>query len=132
MQILFLCTTNLHRSKTAEALFQAKDRRNLYRSAGLNAHLCAKFGTTLCTEALLTWADLVFVMEPRHRERIRKYTQGRFLEKIYVLGLEDRFQYMEMSLQERLLHTLEPYFEEEEEGFVWERAAARNRGCAAK
>ena len=53
MNTLFLCTANIQRSKTAEELFQALDKQNVYRSAGLSAKYVAKAGATLCSEELL-------------------------------------------------------------------------------
>lgn len=37
MNILFLCTANKQRSKTAEELFSVMDKNNHYKSAGLSA-----------------------------------------------------------------------------------------------
>ncbi|MAD03377.1 hypothetical protein [Pseudoalteromonas sp.] len=80
MNILFLCTSNLNRSKTAEDHFTAKDPLCVYRSAGLAEMECKRNGTTLCSEKLLTWADVVFVMEKEHVRRIENYTGQRFLD----------------------------------------------------
>ncbi|WP_176716711.1 hypothetical protein [Pseudoalteromonas luteoviolacea] len=50
MNTLFLCTANIHRSKTAEELFQVFDIRNIYRSDGLSAKYVVKAGSTLHSE----------------------------------------------------------------------------------
>ena len=66
MNILFVCTANLQRSKTAEELFTALDNSNTYKSAGLSKKYVEKAGTTLCTEELLGWADKIYIFEDFH------------------------------------------------------------------
>ncbi|MFS1421962.1 hypothetical protein [Shewanella sp. 10N.286.48.B5] len=53
MNILFLCTANIQRSKTAEELFRAANIGHQYRSASLSAKYVKKANSTLCTEELL-------------------------------------------------------------------------------
>lgn len=102
MNILFLCTSNLNRSKTAEEHFSAKDTLYIYRSAGLSEKECKRNNTTLCSEELLTWADVIFVMEDEHTRRIEKYTEQRFLDKVINLDIPDIYQYGEPALIEQL------------------------------
>lgn len=67
-RILFICTANLDRSPTAEALY-AEDGRYEVRSAGT-----APYATVPLDRELLLWADRIFVMneaEDRHRTQIR-------------------------------------------------------------
>ena len=58
-RILFVCTANVDRSRTAEDLY-ADDPRYEVRSAGT-----APFATLPLTRDLLLWADRVFVMNER-------------------------------------------------------------------
>lgn len=102
MNILFLCTANLNRSKTAEVHFAAKDPAHIYRSAGLSEKECHRNQTTLCTEAMLLWADLIFVMEDSHTRRIEQHTEQRFLNKIINLDIQDIYKFMEPALIEKL------------------------------
>lgn len=102
MNILFLCTANLNRSKTAEVHFSAKDPAKIFRSAGLSEKECHRNQTTLCTETMLLWADLIFVMEESHIRRIEKYTEQRFLKKIINLEIQDIYKFMEPKLIEQL------------------------------
>ncbi|MDF3123476.1 hypothetical protein [Rheinheimera sp. 1928-s] len=102
MNVLFLCTANLNRSKTAEVHFAAKDPANVYRSAGLSEKECHRNGTTLCTEAMLQWADVVFVMERSHVRRIEQYTGQRFLKKVINLDIPDVYKFGETELIEKL------------------------------
>lgn len=102
MNILFLCTSNLNRSKTAEDHFAVKDPLRVYRSAGLSEKECKRNSTTLCSEELLEWADVVFVMEDEHVRRIEQYTGQRFLDKVINLNIPDVYQYGESALIEQL------------------------------
>jgi predicted protein tyrosine phosphatase len=72
MRILFVCTANRLRSPTAAAVFA--DHPGLeVRSAALDA-ACPR----PLTAELVAWADRLFVMEQRHREKIRR----RFREQL--------------------------------------------------
>lgn len=102
MNILFLCTANLNRSATAEAHFAAKYPAHTYRSAGLSEKECRRNGTTLCTEDMMKWADVIFVMENSHIHRIEQYTDQRFLKKIINLDIPDVFKFGEAALIEQL------------------------------
>lgn len=102
MNILFLCTANLNRSKSAEVLCIRMHDSNTYRSAGLSAKYTEMNNTTLCTEELLFWADKVYVFEPMHLDRIQMYTQNKYVNKIFNLDIEDKYQYMNEELM-RLL-----------------------------
>ncbi|CAM3697374.1 low molecular weight phosphatase family protein [Pseudoalteromonas maricaloris] len=98
MNILFLCTANVQRSKTAEELFLAIDKSNNYKSAGLSEKYVSKAGTTLCTEDMLDWADKIYVFEKKHIDRIRQYTGEKHLHEIYNLNIEDKYQYFQREL----------------------------------
>lgn len=102
MNILFLCTSNLNRSKTAEDHFAVKDPLRVYRSAGLSEKECKRNSTTLCSEELLEWSDVVFVMEDEHVRRIEQYTGQRFLDKVINLNIPDVYQYGEPALIDQL------------------------------
>jgi protein-tyrosine phosphatase len=62
--ILFICSQNWHRSKTAETIFSKQNRFNV-RSAGTNS-----YAETPLSIDLLNWADNIFVMEDHHKEKI--------------------------------------------------------------
>lgn len=98
MKILFLCTANINRSRTAEDYFSKMVPGHEYRSAGLSEKYCTKHGTTLCSVKLLEWADLILVMESAHRERITEHTGRSFSDKIRVLDIPDLYQYMQPEL----------------------------------
>ena len=66
MNVLFVCTANKLRSPTAETLFAAHPGIAA-RSAGLDPNCPCPLNAEL-----VLWADMIFVMETRQRERIRK------------------------------------------------------------
>lgn len=99
MNILFLCTANKNRSRTAEVLFRQHSSHDYkFLSAGLSEKECARNHSQLCSIELLEWANRVFVMEQTHKERIVKYTGSKFLDKIDVLGIEDIYSYYQPEL----------------------------------
>lgn len=102
MNILFLCTANIQRSKTAEDHFSVKYPAHNIKSAGLSEKYCKHYGSTLCTLELLEWADKVFVMEPMHVERISLYAGESYLEKVEILNIDDIYQYMQSELIEAI------------------------------
>ena len=64
LRVLFVCSFNQWRSPTAERLFR-DDPRCEARSAGVSPRARRRVGPQD-----LDWADLVFVMESSHRDRI--------------------------------------------------------------
>lgn len=98
MKILFLCTANENRSRTAEFYFQQRYPQHNIRSAGLSAKECNRSGGRLCSKELLDWADKIFVMEKKHRQRIEQYMADAYNQKITTLNIEDIYKFMEQKL----------------------------------
>ncbi|TYA55696.1 low molecular weight phosphatase family protein [Formosa maritima] len=98
MKILFVCSANKLRSKTAEDYFALKYSDHEFLSAGTNLKICRKEGTTELTEELLEWAEIVYVMEQGHLEQIQKHTSSRYYSKIKVLGIPDVYKYYDSDL----------------------------------
>lgn len=98
VNILFLCTANIQRSKTAEELFRAANSDHEYKSAGLSAKYVQKANSTLCTEEMLQWAEQIYVFEEKHIDRIQKHTGDVYLPKISNLDISDDYQYFERDL----------------------------------
>jgi predicted protein tyrosine phosphatase len=98
MNILFLCTSNLHRSRTAEDYFKSVEKNHVFQSAGLSEKYCAKYGTQLCSVEMLKWADKIFVMESLHANRIRQYAGEHYLAKVEILHISDIYKYMQPEL----------------------------------
>lgn len=102
MNILFLCTANLHRSRTGEDYFRSIHSAHVFKSASLSEKYCKQHDTILCSVELLEWADKIFVMEEMHLLRIIEHTAKRYLFKIEILNIEDIYQYMQTELIEKL------------------------------
>lgn len=106
MNLLFICSRNKWRSRTAEDLFK---RLNGYevRSAGT-----ADSARVRVNEKLLAWADIIFVMERDHKKRLQQEFSSDVLNKeMIVLDIPDDYQYMDEALVEILNETILPYLD---------------------
>ncbi|MDG1332534.1 MAG: phosphotyrosine protein phosphatase [Crocinitomicaceae bacterium] len=100
--ILFVCSANKQRSKTADDYFAEKYPELNFDSAGTNLKICQKEGTNPMSEDLAEWADVIYVMEKRHKDLINKHTSASYSKKIRVLHIPDRFKYYQKELIEIL------------------------------
>lgn len=97
MNVLFICSRNQWRSPTAEQVWRRHPALSV-RSAGTSPnarrHVCAQD---------LQWADTIFVMEEKHKSRLRAEF-GRLLEHkpVHVLDIPDEYKYMDPALVEEL------------------------------
>lgn len=97
MNILFVCSRNQWRSRTAEDLFKGRGLHQV-RSAGTAASARIRL-----SEKLLRWADLVLVMEKRHKQVIQERLGDWIADQdIRVLGIQDEYAYMDPELVEIL------------------------------
>ena len=104
-RILFVCTANVDRSRTAEDLYRTDPRYEVL-SAGTSA-----FARTPITRDLMLWADRVFVMSERE-DRHRTLLRLRFPEverPVVDLDVEDRWRRGDPELITRLLKSLTPH-----------------------
>ena len=91
--VLFVCTQNQLRSPTAEQVFANRAgfevaSAGLHRSAG-----------NPVTPELLEWADVVFVMEQTHREKLARQFKPYLKDKrVICLDIPDQFEYMDPAL----------------------------------
>lgn len=108
--ILFVCSANKQRSKTASDYFSEKLPSYNFDSAGTNHKICHKEGTIPLTENLMQWADIVFVMENKHLKVITENGGSHFRKKINVLSIPDRYKYYQKELIELLELKAEPLF----------------------
>jgi predicted protein tyrosine phosphatase len=59
---------------------------------------------------MVTWADIIFVMEKNHKERLLQMFRDDLDGKsIIVLDIPDEYQYMDTELIEMLQLSVEPY-----------------------
>ena len=100
MNILFVCSANKNRSKTAESYLSELYPEHNFMSAGTNKKLCMKEGGEFLTKEMLEWSDIVFVMEQKHWDGIRKETDNSYTNKIINLNIPDIYEYGDESLKE--------------------------------
>jgi len=106
VNILFVCSKNKWRSRTAETIFQS-DQRHKIRSAGTENDARIRI-----TEKLVNWADLIFVMEKRHKERLEdKYGLLMGQKQVIVLDIQDEYKYMDTELIETLRTSVSTYLD---------------------
>ncbi len=93
LQLLFICSRNQWRSPTAEAIWRHHPHYAV-RSAGVSPKARRRVGP-----ADLRWADIIFVMEKRHRDRLRAEF-GHLLTHtpVHVLGIPDIYPYGDPAL----------------------------------
>jgi len=104
MNVLFICSRNKWRSRTAETVFRSNQNHN-FKSAGTENDARIKIN-----EKLILWADLIFVMEKRHKQRLQdKFDQILNNKKIIILDIEDNYRYMDDELIETIKASVTPY-----------------------
>jgi predicted protein tyrosine phosphatase len=101
-RVLFVCSANRLRSPTAEQIFSQWPGIEV-DSAGLDE----RCGNPVTPEAL-EWADIVFVMEKAHRnklsKRFRRHLGG---ARVVCLNIPDDYEFMDPALV-RLLEARVP------------------------
>jgi protein-tyrosine phosphatase len=83
------------RSRTAESIY-SDDSRYIVKSAGISKNARVKL-----SEDLISWADIVFVMESKHRDIIADlYPIESCSKEIVSLDIPDNYYFMETMLVE--------------------------------
>jgi predicted protein tyrosine phosphatase len=102
--LLFICSKNQWRSPTAEMLFKNHTVHQA-RSAGTSDKARIKVN-----EKLLNWADMVFVMERRHKALLKQRFPLIIPEKlISILEIPDDYRYGDEELIRLLKEKLNDY-----------------------
>ena len=91
--ILFICSANKDRSKTAEDYYSSTFPALQVESAGTNKTTCQKLGTNYITREQLERADQIYVMEHKHLKAIQALYGNAFYNKITVLDIPDIYTY---------------------------------------
>ena len=101
LHVLFICGRGISRSPTAERIFAAPGRVET-ASAGVSRDA----ETAVCAD-LIEWADLICVMEPRHRSKLNR-AFGRQLrgKRVLCLDIPDDYGFMDPELIGVLLRRL--------------------------
>ena len=104
--VLFVCSQNRLRSPTAEEVFSNREGFEV-ASAGLNPD-----ANTTVTPELLQWADVIFVMERSHRNKLSKKFRAHLNSKrIICLDIPDEFEFMDAALVKLLKAKVGPFFQ---------------------
>jgi len=91
--VLFICTQNRLRSPTAQQIFSTyPDHQCL--SAGLRHD-----AVNPVTPELIEWAELIFVMEKAHRNKLSAKFKPQLLNKqVICLNIPDEYDFMDAEL----------------------------------
>jgi len=105
LKVLFICTMNKWRSRTAEEIFRGHPLLEC-RSAGTSPKARRKVRSSD-----LRWADLVVFMEDKHSDKV-EYSFGDEIEGVetQILGIEDNFGFMDEDLIDELNYALDSVF----------------------
>lgn len=109
MHVLFVCSANVDRSKTAADFYAEQFNNHGFRSAGTNHALCKESGTNPLKQEDLDWADLILVMEQKHQDWIEENLAQKGTQ-INVLDIEDNYSYYSIKLIELLQQKCNKFF----------------------
>lgn len=103
-KVLFICSQNRLRSPTAEQVFADWPGVET-ASAGLNND-----AENPLTPELLEWADLVFVMERAHRNKLSSRFRAHLgRQRVVCLDIPDEYDYMDPMLVRLLRVKVSPH-----------------------
>lgn len=110
-RVLFVCSQNRLRSPTAEQVFSHRTGFEV-QSAGTDPA-----AETPLTSELVEWADVIFVMERAHRNRLSKKFREHLRDKrVVCLDIPDEFEYMDPVLVRILETRVGPFFDRTPKG----------------
>ncbi len=96
LNILFICSRNKKRSLTAETIFREHNEHRV-RSAGTE-----DVARVRVSDKLVQWADIIFVMEKRHRQRLDEKFDSMSNKQVVVMDIPDDYEYMDVELIQML------------------------------
>jgi len=104
MNLLFVCSENKLRSPTGETVFSAYEG---VHAIGCGTNLDAE---TVVSGDLIEWADIVFVMEKTHKQKVATKFKALLVgKKLICLEIPDHYQYMDPKLITMLEHRVAPH-----------------------
>jgi len=104
IKVLFICTANISRSRTAEDLLLGS---SVYEAKSAGFKWCEGTGQ-LVTQELVDWADRIIVMNENEDAHLTLLRSGFdvFSKDIYILDIPDRYRqgdpFLIMLLRDRL------------------------------
>jgi predicted protein tyrosine phosphatase len=104
-KILFVCSRNKRRSLTAETIYKGEPAWEV-RSVGTEESARIKV-----TAGHLGWADVIVVMEKRHKARLQqKYPEELAAKPCICLFISDDYEFMDSALIEILREKMREHF----------------------
>jgi predicted protein tyrosine phosphatase len=101
--LLFICSRNQWRSPTAEKHYKKKGYSA--RSAGTSPN-----AEKTISASDIKWADLIFVMEKKHKNRlVAEFSRLVEHKPVHTLDILDEYKYMDADLVSLLEGTVELY-----------------------
>jgi len=95
--VLFICSRNEWRSRTAETLFRNSQQMSV-KSAGTS-----KTARIRVSRSLIDWSEIIFVMEPKHRTILQdQFGEALMGKRLIVLDIPDEYRYMDEDLVREL------------------------------
>lgn len=103
VKVLFVCSMNQWRSPTGEKIYA--DRPLIHaRSCGTN-----KNARKRVSPKDLKWADVVLVMEEKHKQRIVSEFPGEMrFKETHVLNIPDNYKFMDPELIDEIVTAVDP------------------------
>jgi len=98
--VLFICGKNRKRSPTAEEIFSDWPGVEV-TSAGLDND-----ADNRCTPELVEWADMIFVMERSHKEKLSRGFKKQLKARVICLDIADEYKFMDPKLVELFRKTV--------------------------
>ena len=98
-RVLCVCSAGLLRSPTAANV--------LHKEFGYNTRACGvseEYALIIFDEVLISWADeIVFMDKEHHLMASNQYAQSMKNKPIFILGVPDKYKYMDPELQKLIL-----------------------------
>ena len=91
-RVLFVCSQNKLRSPTAEHIFSSHPGIEV-ASAGTNND-----AENPLTPELVRWADIIFVMERAHRNKLQRKFKAELKARVICLDIPDEYDFMDEAL----------------------------------
>ena len=104
MNILFICSKNKWRSKTAEEIYKNGSHHQVI-SAGTEPSAKVR-----ASAKHIVWADIIFAMEKPHKQRFAENFPEEIKDKkVVVLDIPDEYEYMDRELVDMIRLSVDPY-----------------------
>ncbi len=107
VNVLFVCSMNQWRSPTGEKIYADKPLVNT-RSCGTN-----KGARRKVSSEDLKWADVILVMEEKHKTRLLAEFPGEMrFKEIHILDIPDNYKFMDPELIDEMVAAVDPILTE--------------------